>query len=301
MTSLRRHILLSNDKEDSVDDGFLKISVMILSILFATFCLQTNVDALTNLQREQAASSFRCFHGYRNTENDLLSDTDNVGDKTIHPVSSNDVRYMSWPFNFIKSSKYLTGSLAGDCGFDPLGIVTSEAQLYVMREAEIKHARLAMLGSLGWPTSELFHIQLAEKLSLPNLLQDGKVPSVLNGGLNNQYVLGSLVIMLIVGGFLENAMVDLRKDIRGPEELKSFYDMFNEEGYDAPGNYQFDPLRLGKVLCGQDVEKRLLIQTMEIFNGRMSMLACVGYAAQEFFTGVPLISETPEFFHPLNF
>lgn len=59
---------------------------------------------------------------------------------------------------------------------------------------------------------------------------------------------------------------------------------------------------------------------MEIFNGRMSMLgndfsfplmtllyydityilciAVVGYAAQEYFTGLPVIRETPEFFYP---
>lgn len=278
------------------------LSVEILAVVL--ICLQSSGHAFHNLLvREQAASSsaasfFRRFCGSYETEKNSQIDEDVIGEDTNSP---DDVRYMSWPFNFIKSSKYLTGSLAGDCGFDPLGVVTSEAQLYVLREAEIKHARLAMLGSLGWPISELFHVQLAERLSLPNLLQDGKVPSVLNGGLNNQYVLGSLAIMLIVGAFLEKAMVDLRKDIKGPEELKTFYDMFNEEGYDAPGNYQFDPLGLGKALCGQDAEKRLLIQTMEIFNGRMSMVAVVGYAAQEFFTGVPLISETPEFFHPIDF
>lgn len=254
---------------------------------------------LQRLQKQSTTSSSRRFLNHEVGKKELESEED-VVDHFNFPVAAIEERYMSWPFNFIKSSEYLTGTLAGDCGFDPLGVVTSEAQLYSLREAEIKHARLAMLGSLGWPISELFHVQLAEKLGLPNLLQDGKVPSVLNGGLNNQYVVGSLAIMLVVGAYLEKAMVDLRKNIKGPEELQNFYDMFNEEGYDAPGNYQFDPLKLGKILCGNDSERRLLVQTMEIFNGRMSMLACVGYTAQEFFTGVPLISETPEFFHPIN-
>ena len=93
---------------------------------------------------------------------------------------------------------------------------------------------------------------------MPNLLQDGKVPSVLNGGLNNQYVLGTLFVLLIVGAFLEKAMIELKEDLKGPEELKNFYNMFNEEGFDVPGNYQFDPLGFGKILCGKDKSKRLV-------------------------------------------
>ena len=87
-------------------------------------------------------------------------------------------------------------------GFDPLGVVKSDRELLALREAEIKHARLAMLGSLGWPVSELYHVQLAEKLGLPNLLQNGKVPSVLNGGLTNEYVLVTLFVLMAVGAFL---------------------------------------------------------------------------------------------------
>ena len=46
-----------------------------------------------------------------------------------------------------------------------------------------------------------------------------------------------------------------------------------------------DPLNLGKLLCGEDDDRKLFVQTIEIFNGRMSMLACVGYVVQEFVTG----------------
>ena len=67
------------------------------------------------------------------------------------------------------------------------------------------------------------------------------------------------------------------------------------------GNYGFDPLQLGKLLCGNDNNKKLIIQTMEIFNGRMSMLAVVGYTVQETLTGLPVVRETPEFFQPFIF
>ena len=46
------------------------------------------------------------------------------------------------------------------------------------RGTEIKHARLAMLAAAGWP--------LSEKLNLnPDLLVNGRAPSLLNGGLGN--------------------------------------------------------------------------------------------------------------------
>jgi hypothetical protein len=47
-------------------------------------------------------------------------------------------------------------------GFDPLGIVKTKKQLFALREAEIKHARIAMLAAIGWPSSELCHYTLAK-------------------------------------------------------------------------------------------------------------------------------------------
>ena len=46
--------------------------------------------------------------------------------------------------------------LAGDFGFDPLLLADTPKKLLWFREAEIKHARLAMLAAVGWPLSELF-------------------------------------------------------------------------------------------------------------------------------------------------
>lgn len=59
-----------------------------------------------------------------------------------------------------------------------------------------------------------------------------------------------------------------------------------------------DPLKLGQLLCGSSDEKKLTLQTVEMFNGRMSMLAAAGYSAQEYFTGMPVVRETPQFFTP---
>ena len=50
---------------------------------------------------------------------------------------------LTFPLGFI-------GSLAGDAGFDPLNFAQNSKRLFVLREAEMKHARLAMLAAVGW-------------------------------------------------------------------------------------------------------------------------------------------------------
>ena len=54
-----------------------------------------------------------------------------------------------------------------------------------MREAEIKHGRLAMLACVGWPMAELLDKGLASTFNLPPMLtKTGASPSLLNGGLD---------------------------------------------------------------------------------------------------------------------
>merc|ERR1712228_573992 len=78
----------------------------------------------------------------------------------------------------------LTGALAGDAGFDPSGFAKTEDDLMNYREAEVKHARLAMLAAAGWPLSELFDKKIAAALGMHPLLDGGdRVPSLLHGGL----------------------------------------------------------------------------------------------------------------------
>ena len=60
----------------------------------------------------------------------------------------------------------LDGSMVGDVGFDPLGFAKNSEDLMNYREAEIKHARLAMLAAAGWPISELADAKIAATLGL---------------------------------------------------------------------------------------------------------------------------------------
>ena len=68
-------------------------------------------------------------------------------------------RLAGW-FPFLDSPAYLDGTFGGDVGFDPLGFSAKPGRLFWMREAELTHARLAMLGAAGWPLSELWHKQV---------------------------------------------------------------------------------------------------------------------------------------------
>lgn len=196
---------------------------------------------------------------------------------------------------------YLDGSLAGDLGFDPLRIAQNSEKLFTLREAEMKHCRLAMLASVGWPISELVHYQLSQYIGLDNLLGENmRAPSVLNGGLNNVFVLFALGLFFAVGATLEFELLKKKADLERstPPELLNFFDMWREDGWDTPGNYGFDPLGLGNYLSGNDPSRKLMLQTIEIFNGRVAMLATLGFVIQEAYTGQPVVSETPEFFQP---
>jgi hypothetical protein len=54
-----------------------------------------------------------------------------------------------------------------------------------MREAEIKHSRLAMLAAVGWPIAEIFDKPIADAVGLPSLLtKSGESLSLLNGRLD---------------------------------------------------------------------------------------------------------------------
>lgn len=52
---------------------------------------------------------------------------------------------MSESLPFMECPPALDGSMAGDVGFDPFGFAKTKEDLMNYREAEVKHARLAML------------------------------------------------------------------------------------------------------------------------------------------------------------
>jgi hypothetical protein len=157
--------------------------------------------------------------------------------------------------------------LAGDVGFDPLAIADTPSALVWYREAEVKHARLAMLAAVGWP--------LSEQLNLGGLLTaDGRAPSLANGGLDAVSVVYWLAA-LGLGVFAETRYLDTQIGVG----RKTDY---------CPGMLGFDPL-------GGDSD---FTRAAEIWNGRVAMVAVTIYALEEAVTKTAVVSETPWLFEP---
>ena len=93
---------------------------------------------------------------------------------------------MSSSLPFLQRPAFLDGTLPGDRGIDPFNVASNANALRWQRKAEIKHARLAMLATLGWASAELPHKDIASSFDLPTLLASGdRVQSILNDGLSH--------------------------------------------------------------------------------------------------------------------
>ena len=182
---------------------------------------------------------------------------------------------------FLPRPALLDGSLPGDRGFDPFNFASDANALQWQRKAEMKHARLAMLATAGWVAAELFHTNIADKLGLVSLLaSNDRVPSILNDGLSHAHFPAFWIATIAAAAALEiGEVVDENKACK-----------LN------PSDYGFNPLKLG----GKTDEQKMFVQEAEIFNGRLGMLAIVGFAVQEFVLKSAVIDQVPIFFKPLN-
>ena len=148
-----------------------------------------------------------------------------------------------------------------------------KATIAWMREAEIKHARLAMLAVIGWP--------LAELINPFNALGyvGGKAPALLNGGLDA--FAPFMLVVAGVAGYLELQTVD---------DVYQTY-LYKQDKERVQGDMGFDPLGLSKQAGSYE-----FVASAEIYNGRLAMLAITGFALQEFVWGKPVVEQTPMFF-----
>jgi len=152
------------------------------------------------------------------------------------------------PLPKIKTMMVGDNTLAGDANFDPLQLADSPDKLAWYREAEVKHARLAMLAAFGWPVSEITNFG---KL----LNSDGRAPSLLNGGLgevNGIYWAGVMGLAM----YWESQGLDKQ---------------FGKKADYLPGMLEFDPL-------GMDSDG---MRGAEIINGRVAMVAITAFALEE--------------------
>lgn len=182
---------------------------------------------------------------------------------------------------FANRPKLLDGSMPGDVGFDPFGFAGADkASLMYMREAEIKHCRLAMLAVAGWVFAELFDKPIADAVGLPTALtKSGASPSILNGGLEKIDIAYWLAVVTLAGIVeIENSKV---KEDKGKDYIL--------------GDCGFDPIGL----YPKEKSEQFAMQTKELKNGRLAMMAILGFVAQEALYRQPVVATTPFFFQPL--
>jgi len=183
---------------------------------------------------------------------------------------------------FVDRPEILDGTYAGDAGFDPLGFARNDQALFELREAEIKHARLAMLAAAGWPLSELFDRKIASILNLEAALDaSDRAPSVLNGGLEK-------IPILYWAGILATASWIEIQEFKKAQE--------NTSDYAFPGDLGWDPLGL----YPSDEAGQRRMQLAEIKNGRTAMIAITAFAFQEYAQKFAVVDATPMFFKPVS-
>jgi len=168
----------------------------------------------------------------------------------------------------------LPGAIAPANEFDPAGLLNgkSKAEVYMWRESELAHCRVAMTASLGFLVKEFFH-PLGD--NLPALEMLFHLPDPL------------LFAIPTVIGFCETARSQrwtgnevIRNVLPTSADGKNLGYYADDMGY-YPGDLGFDPLGLKS----EDPVELRSMQEKELANGRLAMLAAVGFFAQEAVTG----------------
>ena len=166
---------------------------------------------------------------------------------------------------------YLDGTLAGDYGFDPLGL-GKDGNIEKYRVAEVIHARWAMLAIPG--------IVIPEALGIPGGVwtETGKV--FLDGEAGRPEILGNPYLFTAIEVALMAGVEGFRSGkIEAPSGFAPIYGKF--EGSEFSG---LDPINPGGPLDFFNVaatpEDLAILKVKEIKNGRLAMIAMLGVFVQ---------------------
>lgn len=152
---------------------------------------------------------------------------------------------------------HLDGSSPGDFGFDPLGLAELPENFDRYKESELIHCRWAMLAVPG--------VLLPEALGLGNWVDAQKWAATPGGQatyFGNPVPWGTLPVILAIEA-LAIAFVEAQRNNEADPEKRKY-----------PGG-PFDPLGFSK-----DAAKLKEYKLKEIKNGRLALLAFVGFSVQ---------------------
>ena len=165
---------------------------------------------------------------------------------------------MSKSIPFLVRPEKLDGSMAGDMGFDPMGLSDIQTDLKYARWAELKHGRAAMLAIVGMIVQEAgIHFPGAQFTEVNPLLAPAKVG-----------LAGNLQVFLTIG-IIECA------------NFNKYY------GEGEPGDLGLD---LG-MLKGMSADQLKYRQEQEIVHCRLAMIAITGAIVQTLLFDKPLLHD----------
>lgn len=173
-----------------------------------------------------------------------------------------------------EAPKHLDGSLPGDYGFDPLSLASEEKALKWFQQAELVHCRTAMTAVAGIIIPGL--LSKAHILPpLPAWTDAGKV--WIEG--HPSFPLGSLIFtQLLITGWVEGKRwADLKNPgSQGDGSFLGITSGFKGVSNGYPGGPFFDPMGFSR--GNEDIFHEYKVK--EVKNGRLAMLAFLGFVAQ---------------------
>jgi len=209
-------------------------------------------DMMAIMARRPLLSSLVCIS---------LSSAASVG---LRPSGSKPKSPASWSDLIAQPSMF---GFSKDCALD---------QMKLYREAEVTHGRVAMLATLGFLVGESFH---------PLFGLDGKEILAIDSLTEVRQVFPAFFeILVILIGAIELSRAQegwVPPSARGSGGNEG--DFLNVDYY--PGDIGFDPLGLKPT----DAEEFAAMQTKELQNGRLAMLAIAGFVAQELVDHKPIL------------
>merc|ERR1712125_159523 len=173
------------------------------------------------------------------------------------------------------SKESLPGAIAPVGLFDPLGFLekADDATALRYREAEVTHGRVAMLAVVGF--------LVGEKVEGSSFLFDSQISGPAITHLSQVPVPFWLLLSIAIGAAeIKRATIGWVEPKNTPVDQPGLL----REDY-IPGDIGFDPLGLKP----EDPEEFAIMQTKELQNGRLAMIAAAGFLAQELADGKGIV------------